>query len=329
MKLTIRIFCLLFFIATLAEAATQRKIPSYEKYIKTYSALAIEQQKKYKIPASITLAQGLLESGAGQSDLARRSNNHFGIKCKSTWTGATISHDDDAKGECFRKYPSVEASFNDHSEFLDKSARYQDLFKLDPMDYKGWAYGLKQAGYATNPAYAELLIKIIEDNQLYHLDRGEEIAPPIMGTPVTEEPQQLVADTEQKPKEVVDVDNYSVAVTGQGGQHTVYHNNGSEFTTARPGDTYATIASEFGLTVKKLLKYNDETTVPALRPGEMVYLRPKGKRSENGKLIHVAKEGETLHSISQTYGIRLKNLCNMNRRTPDSEVKAGQQIRLM
>ena len=191
------------------------------------------------------------------------------------------------------------------------------------------AYGLKQAGYATNPAYAELLIKIIEDNQLYHLDRGEEIAPPIMGTPVTEEPQQLVADTEQKPKEVVDVDNYSVAVTGQGGQHTVYHNNGSEFTTARPGDTYATIASEFGLTVKKLLKYNDETTVPALRPGEMVYLRPKGKRSENGKLIHVAKEGETLHSISQTYGIRLKNLCNMNRRTPDSEVKAGQQIRLM
>ena len=118
-------------------------------------------------------------------------------------------------------------------------------------------------------------------------------------------------------------------MTGQGGQHTVYHNNGSEFTTARPGDTYATIASEFGLTVKKLLKYNDETTVPALRPGEMVYLRPKGKRSENGKLIHVAKEGETLHSISQTYGIRLKNLCNMNRRTPDSEVKAGQQIRLM
>ena len=197
------------------------------------------------------------------------------------------------------------------------------------MDYKGWAYGLKQAGYATNPAYAELLIKIIEDNQLYHLDRGEEIAPPIMGTPATEEPQQLVVETEQKPKEVVDVDNYSVAVTGQGGQHTVYHNNGSEFTTARPGDTYATIASEFGLTVKKLLKYNDETTVPALRPGEMVYLRPKGKRSENGKLIHVAKEGETLHSISQTYGIRLKNLCNMNRRTPDSEVKAGQQIRLM
>ena len=261
--------------------------------------------------------------------MAREGNNHFGIKCKSTWTGATISHDDDAKGECFRKYPSVEASFNDHSEFLDKSARYQDLFKLDPMDYKGWAYGLKQAGYATNPAYGELVIKIIEDNQLYHLDRGEEIAPPIMGTPATEEPQQLVAETEQKPKEVVDVDNYSVAVTGQGGQHTVYHNNGSEFTTARPGDTYATIASEFGLTVKKLLKYNDETTVPALRPGEMVYLRPKGKRSENGKLIHVAKEGETLHSISQTYGIRLKNLCNMNRRTPDSEVKAGQQIRLM
>lgn len=316
-------------VSLLALSANGQDRLTREEYIQKYKSLAVEEMEVYGIPASITMAQALLESDNGNGRLAREGNNHFGIKCKSTWTGATISHDDDAKGECFRKYPSVEASFNDHSEFLDKSARYQDLFKLDPMDYKGWAYGLKQAGYATNPAYAELLIKIIEDNQLYHLDRGEEIAPPIMGTPVTEEPQQLVAETEQKPKEVVDVDNYSVAVTGQGGQHTVYHNNGSEFTTARPGDTYATIASEFGLTVKKLLKYNDETTVPALRPGEMVYLRPKGKRSENGKLIHVAKEGETLHSISQTYGIRLKNLCNMNRRTPDSEVKAGQQIRLM
>ena len=220
-------------VSLLALSANGQDRLTREEYIQKYKSLAVEEMEVYGIPASITMAQALLESGNGR--LAREGNNHFGIKCKSTWTGATISHDDDAKGECFRKYPSVEASFNDHSEFLDKSARYQDLFKLDPMDYKGWAYGLKQAGYATNPAYAELLIKIIEDNQLYHLDRGEEIAPPIMGTPATEEPQQLVAETEQKPKEVVDVDNYSVAVTGQGGQHTVYHNNGSEFTTARPG----------------------------------------------------------------------------------------------
>lgn len=203
-------------VSLLALSANGQDRLTREEYIQKYKSLAVEEMEVYGIPASITMAQALLESDNGNGRLAREGNNHFGIKCKSTWTGATISHDDDAKGECFRKYPSVEASFNDHSEFLDKSARYQDLFKLDPMDYKGWAYGLKQAGYATNPAYAELLIKIIEDNQLYHLDRGEEIAPPIMGTPVTEEPQQLVADTEQKPKEVVDVDNYSVAVTGQG-----------------------------------------------------------------------------------------------------------------
>ena len=130
MRLTLRILSLLLVLSVTSTAlgASQRKVPAYEKYIKQYSSLAIQHQKKYRIPASITLAQGLLESGAGRSELARKSNNHFGIKCKSTWTGATISHDDDAKGECFRKYPSVEASFNDHSEFLDKSARYQDLF---------------------------------------------------------------------------------------------------------------------------------------------------------------------------------------------------------
>ena len=172
MKLTIRIFCLLFFIATLAEAATQRKIPSYEKYIKTYSALAIEQQKKYKIPASITLAQGLLESGAGQSDLARRSNNHFGIKCHSDWRGGRVYHDDDLRGECFRKYKRVEDSYEDHSKFLKRS-RYDRLFQLKITDYKGWARGLQKCGYATDRAYANKLIKVIEDYELYRYDTGK------------------------------------------------------------------------------------------------------------------------------------------------------------
>ncbi len=317
-------------VLTFALSANGQDRFTREEYIQKYQSLAIEGMEVYGIPASITMAQALLESDNGNGRLAREANNHFGIKCKNTWTGATILHDDDAKGECFRKYPSVEASFTDHSEFLDKSARYQDLFKLDPLDYKGWAYGLKQAGYATNPAYAELLIKIIEDNELYHLDRGEAITLAAAG-PVAGESQQLVTGTTQKPKgAVIDVDNYSVAVIGNGaGRHTVYYNNGSEFTTARSGDTYSSIASEFKITVKKLLKYNDETSETSLRPGEMVYLRPKSKRSENGKLIHIAKEGETMHGISQKYGIRLKNLCNMNRRTADSEVKEGQQIRLM
>ena len=173
MKLTIRIFLPLIFIATLAEAATQRKIPSYEKYIKTYSALAIEQQKKYKIPASITLAQGLLESGAGQSDLARRSNNHFGIKCHSDWRGGRVYHDDDLRGECFRKYKRVEDSYEDHSNFWSKRSRYDRLFQLKITDYKGWARGLQKCGYATDRAYANKLIKVIEDYELYRYDTGK------------------------------------------------------------------------------------------------------------------------------------------------------------
>lgn len=172
MKLTIRIFCLLFFITTFAEAATQRKVPSYEKYIKTYSDLAVQHQKKYKIPASITLAQGLLESGAGQSDLARRSNNHFGIKCHSDWRGGRVYHDDDLRGECFRKYKRVEDSYEDHSKFLLRS-RYERLFDLKITDYKGWARGLQKCGYATDRAYANKLIKVIEDYELYRYDTGK------------------------------------------------------------------------------------------------------------------------------------------------------------
>ncbi len=307
-----------------------------EEYIQKYKKLAVEQMEIYGIPASIKLAQALHESDNGNSRLARLANNHFGIKCKSTWTGPTIEHDDDAPGECFRKYGSVEESYLDHSEFLDKSARYQDLFKLDPKDYKGWAYGLRKAGYATNPKYAEILIKIIEDNRLYLLDEGKDINAPLLAEEKPQ-PQQPVPVDEPEPirhetqphTPTVDIDNYSVSVSGRGGNHTVYHNNGSEFILTAAGDTYSSIAGEFGLTVSKLIKYNDLDGAGDLTPGTMLYLKPKAKRSENGKLIHIAKEGETMHSISQTYGIRLKNLCNINRRTKDSAVKAGQQIRLM
>lgn len=326
---------LAFGLASASVASAQERM-TREEYIQQYKKLAVEQMEIYGIPASIKMAQALHESDNGNSRLARLANNHFGIKCKSTWTGQTIDHDDDAPGECFRKYGSPAESYLDHSEFLDKSARYQELFKLDPKDYKGWAYGLRKAGYATNPKYAEILIKIIEDNRLYLLDEGKDINEPLLAEetrphqpaeparepePVHREPQQTAG--------TVDVDNYSVSVSGRGGKHTVYHNNGSQFILTAAGDTYASIASEFGLTVPKLIKFNDLDGGGDLTPGTMLYLKTKSKRSENGKLIHIAKEGESMHSISQTYGIRLKNLCNINRRTKDSEVKAGQQIRLM
>lgn len=310
----------------------QEKI-SRQEYIDRYKALAVEHMEIYGIPASIKMAQALFESDNGNSRLARQANNHFGIKCKNDWLGATISHTDDAPDECFRKYESTEASFKDHSEFLDGSSRYDALFKLDPTDYKGWAYGLKQAGYATNPNYPQQLIKIIEDNQLYLLDSGQGLNLASLSVVEEEAPIVMVAqiveqDIPLRSTDVVDVDNYSISMHGNVARRTLYSNNGSQFVTANAGDTYASIAGEFGVSVKKILAYNDNVNRP-LSQGEMVYVKQKNKKAQNGKLIHVAKDGETMHSISQAYGIKLNNLCNMNRRTKDSEVRNGQQIRLM
>lgn len=300
-----------------------------EQYIERYKATAIEQMEIYGIPASIKMAQALLESDNGNSRLAREANNHFGIKCKREWTGETIAHDDDAAGECFRKYATPLESFTDHSEFLDKSARYQDLFKLDPMDYKGWAYGLKKAGYATNPTYAEQLIKIIEDNRLFLLDQGRDIPTEVFASVTPTETPETPLPPKAEPTGQIDIDNYTISIEASDGRHTVYHNNGSQFVVAAPSDSYGSIAREFGLNPKQVYKFNDVPEGASLKPGDMVYLRRKNKRSENGKLIHVAKEGDTMHSISQMYGIRLGNLVNINRRPKNSEVKAGQQIRLM
>ena len=266
-------------------------------------------------------------SAEGQQKLTREANNHFGIKCKSNWTGQTISHTDDAPDECFRKYPSVEESYRDHSEFLDKSARYQDLFKLDPTDYKGWAHGLQKAGYATNPQYAQQLIKIIEDYQLFLLDEGQDVRIAENAAPVEEPIAEPIPSA--SPADMVDVDNYSVSIQGRNGGHTVYRNNGSLFIVVRDGDKLESVASEFRVSPKKLIKYNDLDIHSNVKTGDMIYIRPKAKRSSNGKMIHVARDGETLHSISQMYGIRLKSLCNINRRSRDSQVTEGQQIRLM
>ena len=311
---------------TTASAEGQQKL-TREAYIQKYKPLAVEQMDIYGIPASIKLAQALFESDNGNSRLAREANNHFGIKCKSNWTGQTISHTDDAPDECFRKYPSVEESYRDHSEFLDKSARYQDLFKLDPTDYKGWAHGLQKVGYATNPQYAQQLIKIIEDYQLFLLDEGQDVRIAENAAPVEEPVAEPIPSA--SPADMVDVDNYSVSIQGRNGGHTVYRNNGSLFIVVRDGDKLESVASEFRVSPKKLIKYNDLDIHSNVKTGDMIYIRPKAKRSSNGKMIHVARDGETLHSISQMYGIRLKSLCNINRRSRDSQVTEGQQIRLM
>lgn len=300
MKLTIRIFCLLFFIATLAEAATQRKIPSYEKYIKTYSALAIEQQKKYKIPASITLAQGLLESGAGQSDLARRSNNHFGIKCHSDWRGGRVYHDDDLRGECFRKYKRVEDSYEDHSKFLKRS-RYDQLFRLKITDYKGWARGLQKCGYATDRAYANKLIKVVEDYELYRFDSGKE------HKPTREERKQ------QKYPAV---------------KYTIYRTYGLLYVYAKDNDSFDQIAQNLDFSVRDLKKFNEVPEDFPLQKGDIVYLEKKKKKADKPNYDHVVQIGESMHSIAQKYGIQIKSLYKMNKKDKDYIPEEGDVLKL-
>ena len=300
MKLTIRIFCLLFFIATLAEAATQRKIPSYEKYIKTYSALAIEQQKKYKIPASITLAQGLLESGAGQSDLARRSNNHFGIKCHSDWRGGRVYHDDDLRGECFRKYKRVEDSYEDHSKFLKRS-RYDRLFQLKITDYKGWARGLQKCGYATDRAYANKLIKVIEDYELYRYDTGKV--------------HKLTRQEKKKLK-------YPTV------KYTIYRTYGLLYVYAKENDSFDQIAQNLDFPVKDLKKFNEVPEDFPLQKGDIVYIGKKKKKADKPNYDHVVQVGESMHSIAQKYGIQIKSLYKMNKKDKDYVPEEGDVLKL-
>ena len=267
----------------------------YEAYIKKYRDIAVEEMRKYHIPASITLAQGLLESGAGQSTLARKSNNHFGIKCGSDWDGKSVRYDDDARNECFRAYKHPKQSYEDHSKFLASRSRYAFLFKLKITDYKGWAKGLKKAGYATDRRYAQRLIDIIE---LYDLHQY---------------------DTKKGLKWMKDNPN----------PHQPYIANGLVYIVVRPGDTWKSISKEFDVSRKKLRKYNDLYKGYVLQPGDILYLEKKNRRADKEHIVHVLRAGESMYSISQKYGIRLKNLYKLNRMETDSPApKPGTILRL-
>lgn len=277
-------------------AMAQRKNSRYVEYIDKYSDLAVEQMKEHKIPASITLAQGLLESGAGLSELARKSNNHFGIKCGSSWNGRTVRHDDDARQECFRAYRNPRDSYEDHSAFLKRGARYAFLFKLELTDYKGWARGLKKAGYATDPSYANRLITIIEDYDLYKYDRRSGRAP---------KPEPTVANP-----------------------HPVYIANGIAYMVARDGDTFKSLGKEFDMSWKKLVKYNDLHRDYTLMSGDIIYLKEKKKKASKPYTAYIVRDGDSMHSISQKYAIRLKNLYKMNRKDGDYIPEVGDRLRL-
>ena len=305
------ILSLLLITATIYAQKTSRK-----EYIATYKDIAIKQMKTHGIPASITLAQGCLESGDGNSTLAKKANNHFGIKCHD-WKGPSIRIDDDKKNECFRKYKHAEDSYNDHGDFLRYRERYGFLFNLKITDYKAWAHGLKKAGYATNPHYAQMLIKIIEENNLMQYDKykgsSKKIAPP--------SPAQLEEVKILKPVKNSPLYKYSV-------NRTVYEVNGVAYIIANKGDTYKSIAKEYNLFRNELLRFNDLTRHSTLRPGSRIFLQNKKNKAKKHLEVHFVEEGDTYHSISQRYGVKLKSIAKYNHINTEGSPHEGDEIYL-
>lgn len=279
---------------------------AYQTYINQYKDLAIEQMLRYRIPASITLAQGLFESAAGRSDLVRQGNNHFGIKCHN-WTGPTQYHDDDARGECFRVYQDARDSYEDHSKFLAKQPRYAQLFALNTKDYKGWARGLKACGYATNPQYANKLIQIIELYRLHEFDHAKRYDRFMAEHNGTDQP-----------------------VNAQGTLHPIHLFNDNYYLYARQGDTFKSIGKEVGISWKKLAKYNERDKHETLNKGDIIYLKKKRKKAPKQfkKRPHVVQSGESMYLIAQKYGIRLKSLYKMNDLSPDFKIYPGAKLKV-
>ncbi len=309
---------LLFFSLSFSIMAQQKRI-SRADYILQYSDIAIKEMKITGIPASITLAQGCLESDDGNSTLAREANNHFGIKCHSTWAGERMYQDDDQKGECFRKYSNAKESFKDHSDFLSKTKRYSALFQLNPYDYKKWAKGLKEAGYATNPKYPEYLIKIIEDNKLYEYDKGIKVHRQEPDSSGTGKPKDR-----RNRQHLNDPDNFGVSISG----YEVKLRNRIKYIIVKEGDTPDLIARGMDMFAWEILRYNDLTKDSVLRKGQVLYIQPKRNKAEFGKNTHTVKEGETLYSLSQYYGIKLKKLAQKNNLSEDYKPEAGDVLYL-
>ena len=305
-------FCCVILMAMLVVANAQNNTKmTIEQYIAKYKDIAIADMKEYRIPASITLAQGIIESSWGNSDLAVIANNHFGIKCHDDWKGDTFLKDDDKKDDCFRKYNNSDESFKDHSLFLTTRSRYAFLFELDITDYKGWAEGLKKAGYATNPKYPELLINLIEK---YALNQYESAQPAIA----------LVKNKDPKPVKVKD----KVVTQEASGKRTILLNNRVKFIIARKNDTFLGLAAELGMGAWQFYRYNDMNKNDHIKEGQIVYLQPKRRRSSEFKQ-HLVKEGETLYNISQKYAVKTKHLQRLNPElSPDGDLNPGQIILL-
>jgi LysM repeat protein len=285
-----------------------------EQYINKYKDLAIKEMKRTGIPASITMAQAILESGTGNSTLARKSNNHFGIKCHKDWKGKKVYHDDDKRHECFRKYKTVYDSYKDHSKFLTGKGRYASLFKLKSTDYKNWAHGLKKAGYATDPHYAHRLIKIIEDYKLYQLDRkggGK--------NRYSDEAEDKAVSATSGVDDFV-IDPYT--------DHEVKYNNKVKYVDVEEGDTFESIAEEYDLRLWEIYHYNDMPEDADINNFKHLYIEAKRRKADKSEPYHVVKKGETLQRISHKYGIKLKSILKYNNIDEDDKLLPGTKLNL-
>ena len=302
----VRIFLLAGALITAFTVSAQKKL-STEEYINLYSNIAVGEMYRTGIPASIKIAQGILESGSGNSRLATEGNNHFGIKCHKEWNGPAIYADDDAKNECFRKYKFAEESYLDHSDFLTTRSRYSDLFKYDKTDYKNWAHGLKKAGYATNPEYANLLIGLIERYNLSQLDH----ASPGKIVKIDREDQQKGDEKLSGEKAIA---------------KNIFTTNRIKTVFLQPGQTLDDIAKAHDIRGNRLQKYNEVDDEHQLQAGMKVFLQPK--RNKGAIKYHKVQKGETMYSISQNYGVKLSSLYKKNNLEEGEEPAVGERINL-
>ena len=306
-------------LALTISAAQSQSPEAITAYIARYKAIAIEEMKTYGIPASVTLAQGIHESGCGQSTLALNSNNHFGIKCHDEWNGQTYHHDDDKPQECFRVYNTPEESFRDHSEFLKTRPRYANLFSLEPGDYKGWAKGLKAAGYATNPKYPEIIIKLIEDYNLNQYDDPESIA---AATKKDNPEVELIKQSlQQSSTPVTSEENPDETSKYNFKERTV---NDTKAVVYKKNMHIAAIARKYGITKEQIYAYNDMSPKAKFSDGELVYV--ESKKPEAIAYQYEVSEGETMHFISQRFGVQLSELLKRNGLKEGCEPVAGEII---
>ncbi len=300
----------------------QSQYMTVAQYVAQYKDIAVKEMKRMGVPAAISLAQGILETENGNSDLVKKSNNHFGIKCKSTWTAESVSHDDDAPGECFRVYKDADDSYRDHSNFLRGNTRYAFLFKLNPRDYKAWAYGLRKAGYATNPRYPEILIKNIEDNNLeqYTLEAVNEIPVFDASKYADDTEDKTITDAQTTGENNNDVNSSSLS------EPTKVTINGSKALLVPKGTSLLAIASQNNINLGRLLEINDLETDGLLEKDQFIFLEKKQKQGTTD--YDIVQQNETLYDVAQKNGVMLQSLYDYNNLSSTDNIYPGTKILL-